>query len=544
MATTLQAPHGASGCSVYANLSREEFEGKISHVQAEIRELMNELPSCKKELDTRNLVELIDEEITRATSVLEENRRRVCVSGGFPGVIVDAAETRSIKMKITLKKLEQDVEKIKTFRAECLNEGSYACSVKQEEDETGLDITTVAPNDKDDAQISYLDQQAITSNTGSSSSCIPSEIIRLGPSVASSSDSNSNEAPRADDNSVDGELLSDEEGNKNEMVVSGNMTPASSETQTGITSLPEQDTHDKDVKIKQEIKCVNDVTRDKRQYGDRFLIGRHDPKGIMRLGGNGQSTNPKPREDHPRLQTEIGNLAVCCYSDIWQSHFAPQYAGSDGWVDWVPPSVRGGNVEFAVFMRRSMTKFSPDTKTQGLLLGWEYCGNYMWTPDEDIDEIAESALSFSVVSKKSVAKKILVSSKRGDGYGRRRLDYWRSRLQEETKRDKSPPGPKWMIERRSPSHEEKEIGQYPLAARARALGYKTGISDEKLAYLIVELNEYHTLYPISFVRYQEAIYDYVKGGKTGRTARGKKCSQGDGSAKASDWYSFLDTLSF
>lgn len=101
-----------------------------------------------------------------------------------------------------------------------------------------------------------------------------------------------------------------------------------------------------------------------------------------------------------------------------------------------------------------------------------------------------------------------------------------------------------MDEGRSPTEEEKKVGQYPLAARARALGYKSGISDEKLASVMVRLDEYYALKPIKFVQYQEAIYDYVKGGKTNKNAKGKELCPGDLPARASDWYAFLDTLTF
>ena len=163
--------------------------------------------------------------------------------------------------------------------------------------------------------------------------------------------------------------------------------------------------------------------------------------------------------------------------------------------------------------------------------------------DDDIEMMGTSALSFSPVTKRKIAANTLASA-RNNGYGRRRLDYWRKRLQKATKEDRSPPGPNWMVEKRWPTDEERKEGQYPIAARARALGYRSGISDELLCEIMLNLDEYFTLVPIKFKRYQQEVYDYVKEGKTNKDPMGKIIRDGRTPALASDWYDFLDTSSY
>jgi hypothetical protein len=96
-----------------------------------------------------------------------------------------------------------------------------------------------------------------------------------------------------------------------------------------------------------------------------------------------------------------------------------------------------------------------------------------------------------------------------------------------------------MIEGRRPTIEERKQPQAPLAARARALGYRHGVSDEALAELLVELDEFYSEYVVRFVEYSEDMYDYIKGGISDKRADGKKATNGD-NVKASDWYAFFD----
>jgi hypothetical protein len=281
-------------------------------------------------------------------------------------------------------------------------------------------------------------------------------------------------------------------------------------------------------------------SKSKRQYGHKLLLGRHHEKGIARLGGGRQETFPKPRKKHPRLK-DLGKFNCLCFNDLWQADAAPLYAGQlDACVNYVPEDNMKTKAEFALFMRRSLTGFGVDVKTAGLLLGWEYCGNYVYAGDVEIDSFWVRATGFSPVAKGLQAKKILKSSKSADGYGRLILDEWRARLTTELEQDPSPSGPQWMVERRLPTFDETKECTAPLAARARALDFTEDMSDKLLAELIVEIDEHHTLHPIRFVRYDETIYEYCKGGCTDKDANGKATNGPPATAQA--WYAYLDTL--
>jgi len=193
-------------------------------------------------------------------------------------------------------------------------------------------------------------------------------------------------------------------------------------------------------------------------------------------------------------------------------------------------------------MRRSLTGFGLNVVSKGRLLGWEYVGNYRFSGDKDIQSVWESADSFSAVSKCLQATKLYKSSRSPDGYGHYELLMWRDKLEKALENDASEPGPKWLVEGRSPTYEERKEKMASLAARGRALGFHENISNEGLAKLIVELDEWHELFPIKFVRYDEKIYDYVKDGHTDKDANGKKCADGANPATAQAWYDFLDQL--
>ena len=280
-----------------------------------------------------------------------------------------------------------------------------------------------------------------------------------------------------------------------------------------------------------------DLDREKdRQYGDRFLLARQDARGIMRLGGNGQETFPHPCPGHSRL-SELGAFPVACYSDLWQPN-GPQYAGQcTAAVDGTPNSPI--NEKFSVFMRRSLTSRAFDSTTKGKLLGWEYCGDYVVEEANEANgSLWEREHNFPPVSKCEIAKKMLSSSKTKVGYGRHRLDYWRKRLEEALNQDASPSGPQYLIENRVPTEAEMAT-VFSMAARARALGFSKGMSDEDLSKLIVRIDEFHKQIIIRFVEYNEAVYDYVKRGLTDKGPDGK-LRKGGPAAKAQDWYDYFD----
>ena len=286
--------------------------------------------------------------------------------------------------------------------------------------------------------------------------------------------------------------------------------------------------------------------RKTRIYGERYLIGRHDANGMRKLGGSPQSTWAKPKADHPRFQ-HVGDIDVLCFNDLWQGDKAPQWAGQErACVDYLDEALKKRK-EFALFMRRSLTSFAANVKSGGKLLGWEYCGNYVYNGHEEMEEFGPSwdrATRFSLASKAKHAAALYDSSKSPIGYGRYQLDYWRERLSDELKRDPSPAGPQWLVEGRGPTDEETKAKPSSVAARGRALNFRENMSDQTLASLVVELDEVYLNYPIRFVQYDENIYNYIVGGRTSRDAFGHKVGiAGSGQpATAQAWYNFLDQM--
>jgi hypothetical protein len=279
--------------------------------------------------------------------------------------------------------------------------------------------------------------------------------------------------------------------------------------------------------------------KEQRKYGDRFLIGRHQKDGIPRLGGNWQGTNPYPKPDHPRHTdlAHLGEFSVFTLNDLWNP-LGPQYAGQPTAV--LSSCIEDGDASrpFAVFMRRALTSRALDATTQGRLIGWEYCGQYEVIPKNDgvdeIDDMWTNATMVPPVTKAHIAKDM----KRYASFASI-FTSWRKRLDTTLAKDNSPAAPLFMIEGRMPTEEERKEPQAPLAARARALGYRRGVSDDALMELLVELDEFYSDRVVRFVEYSEDIYDYIKRGISDKRADGKKATNGD-NVKASDWYAFFD----
>ena len=90
---------------------------------------------------------------------------------------------------------------------------------------------------------------------------------------------------------------------------------------------------------------------------------------------------------------------------------------------------------------------------------------------------------------------------------------------------------------------EAKQPQAPLAARLRALGYTPRrTTDEELAKLVVDIDEFHTTYEVKFVEYREEVYDFVKDGMTTRNKYGRKRTRDERCALASDWYDIYDQM--
>lgn len=566
---------------MHSNLSKAEFDAKILEVQAKTREHVEVLKRTieSEGLEGSEVLEMLDEAsdyFDDARSVLAEVRRRKTLrKEDRPDFAAGVAAAT---------KLKRDLCAIEKMREKC--------DVKEPVVEPEMVTSAIRRTDNDEEFDRDTVMNGVPSDRTPDDGPPPPSTISVGASSGSAQSTQSRD-------SIDGDPIDQEEdvlmgndggvadtvqgstssgrvetsnggrlrrtkrsprpieryeggpasGKRNKSNTSAAQTTSPDDNSGSSTSHLEEGRNNTNAAgtvageeqgVVKEEKTYRDLcVADHRKYGDRHLLVR-GTGGIGRLGGGHVDTFPKPSKNHPRLQTVIGDLTVGCYSDIWQGYVAPQFAGSDGFVDWVPEKVEDGK-EIALFMRRSLTK--PHANSEGKLLGWEYCGVYKYGGDPDIQDMHESALSFSPASKKKIATKVFESSKSEDGYGRYRLDHWRRELKGELMKDKSPPGPRWMIERRSPSEEERKERPYPLAARARALGFKATMTDEALSHLIVHLDENYTLVPIEFVRYDEAVYNYVKAGKTTKNGQGKKKENGEEAAKASDWYAFFDTLS-
>ena len=298
------------------------------------------------------------------------------------------------------------------------------------------------------------------------------------------------------------------------------------------------------------------------KYGDRMLLHRHHKMGIARLGGNLQSTYIFPRLDHPNLndpdyptpKSILNGMSDVkddgyrrnlhgygAYNQTWQPN-GPMYAGQPtAAVDGVDDFFMKTGEPFAMFLKRSRTKLT--SKTEGNLLGWEYVGNYRVMKDDDdgeIPEFWESAANFSEASKAMISKKVLQSAQSQDGYGRQRLDAWRKLLMEELEKDLSPAAPQYMVEGREHTPDEIREPRPSLAARARALRFVPSMSDEKLSWLLVHLDEYHSQVMLQFVEYDERVYEYCVGGPTSKNKDGKQRKGSEEPAKAQDWYDFAE----
>jgi hypothetical protein len=137
---------------------------------------------------------------------------------------------------------------------------------------------------------------------------------------------------------------------------------------------------------------------------------------------------------------------------------------------------------------------------------------------------------------------IQLSLKKAKGYWHGSMDEWRERLTKALETDQSV-APTWFVEGCNPTEDE----QYPsMAARARALRFSSSVSDDRLAEIVVHLDEFHKWIPVKFLGYDEAMYSYLKAGETSHNAAGKpRKKKRDGTyaeeaAKASDWYAILD----
>lgn len=308
------------------------------------------------------------------------------------------------------------------------------------------------------------------------------------------------------------------------------------------------DQQEEKVKIKKEMGDYEKLNKETdRKYGDRMLLARQPKtngkqdkdKGMLKLGGGNCTMDMFPKKHDQRRFDAIGDTVAIAYSDSWQRD-GPKYAGQRfASVDYLPRDANGSidPRPFSVFMKRTI-------KNAAVTLGWEYCGEYEPTDPEEEMEVYRSAHNIEPHHKAKMKKQTLASH----AWGKSSIARWRRTLTLVLEKDNSPAemAPLWMRERRAPTmaelDQDRDEKQAPLAARARALGFKLegGNSDKEIVDIMFELDEKHQCKPIQFVRYNEKLYGFVKDGPTALNKFGKKRKPGEQCALASDWYNVHD----
>lgn len=306
---------------------------------------------------------------------------------------------------------------------------------------------------------------------------------------------------------------------------------------TENTKRPCIKVEDQTVKIKLDLDDEKErLSRTDRIYGDRVLLDRQTKsKGMMKLGAGNTKMVMFPKKNHPHREErfeKIGKLVAVAYSEDFNVD-APKYAGQRTASVRMLPHEKETDLNldphcvFSVFIKRTKS---------GKPLGWEYCGDYQGA-DLEV-EAWRSAHSVPERKKKNMAKVTLRKN-----WGKKRIDEWRKKITEALQKDNSPASmaPMWFREKRVPTKEElKNYEPVPLAARARALGFRKDMTDEEFVKILYEFDELHIIRPIKFIEYREEVYDYVKDGPTNRNASGDKRKDGERRAIASDWYDYID----
>lgn len=95
--------------------SVDDLESKIVKAKTNIRGLLDELPSMRKELDACYVVEMIDDAIRSADATLDLVRSQLQMKCQDDPI----AQTGTYKLRFHIKCIEQSIEKIRQIRKEC-----------------------------------------------------------------------------------------------------------------------------------------------------------------------------------------------------------------------------------------------------------------------------------------------------------------------------------------------------------------------------------------------------------------------------------------
>ena len=95
--------------------SADDLESKIFEAKTNIRGLLDELPTMRKELDARYVVEMIDDAIQSADATLDLIHNQLQMKCQDDPI----AQTGTYKLRFHIKCIEQSIEKIRQIRKEC-----------------------------------------------------------------------------------------------------------------------------------------------------------------------------------------------------------------------------------------------------------------------------------------------------------------------------------------------------------------------------------------------------------------------------------------
>ena len=169
---------------------------------------------------------------------------------------------------------------------------------------------------------------------------------------------------------------------------------------------------------------------------------------------------------------------------------------------------------FSIFMKRTFVR----NQGQPKLLGWEYCGEYILTGNNDISMYSTPSCE---IDRNYIAANIKHSLRTPNGWWHDHIDWYREHIE--------------RILEYSPESSD--------AIKLRELGLDNqNLTKDEIADRLVNWEGFHQSNPVQFVSYDEDMYSFVQPGETTRNSSGIKKREGEPCAKASDWYAKLDTM--
>lgn len=116
--SAMMSPPSSSSTCTTVTTDREsafDLESKIFEAKTNIRGLLDELPTMRKELDARYVVEMIDDAIQSADATLDLIHNQLQMKCQDDPI----AQTGTYRLRFHVKCIEQSIEKIRQIRKEC-----------------------------------------------------------------------------------------------------------------------------------------------------------------------------------------------------------------------------------------------------------------------------------------------------------------------------------------------------------------------------------------------------------------------------------------